>query len=207
MGRPLISVGIAMSERFQMLVDQDVKIEEANDLLARVLNRYREDGLITGEPDADCVLGGEGYRPGPAILMAYEPRETGFPFWELRTCGIEPQVGRHFNYWAYGPSCEGFSCPLCRADYVPGDERKSDLFSDAVGQWAQESGPALVRCAVCAGEVPLSEWLWRPPLGFGNLSFTFWNWPSLRSPVWRIDVQEITEQATGHKLVYTYGRI
>ena len=196
-----------MSERFQMLVDQDVKIEEASDLLARVLHRYRDDGLIMGEANAACVLGGEGYRPGPAIPEVYKLRRSEIPFWELKTCGIELQVGRTFNYWAYGPSCEGLSCPLCKAEYAPGDEQLSDLFSDAVGQWVQESGPALVRCAFCAGEVPLTEWLWRPPLGFGNLSFTFWNWPSLSSPSWRISIQEITEEATGHRLVYTYGRI
>ena len=39
-----------MSESFQMLVDQDVQIEDASDLEARVLHRYREDGLIMGEP-------------------------------------------------------------------------------------------------------------------------------------------------------------
>jgi hypothetical protein len=196
-----------MSQGFQMLVDQDVKAGEASDLLARVLHRYREERLIMGEANAACVLGGEGYRPGPAIRKVYKLKESEIPFWELNTCGIEPQVGRQFNYWAYGPSCEGFSCPLCEAEYAPGDERVSDRLSDAVSQWAQESGPSVVRCAVCDREVPLTEWLWRPPLGFGNLSIRFWNWPSFRSPGWRINFQEITEGATGHKLIYTYGRV
>jgi hypothetical protein len=152
-----------MSDRIQMFVGQDVKIDEASDRLARVLHRYREDGLIIGEFKVACVLGGEGYRRGPAIPKLYTLEESEVPFWELDTCGIDPQVGRHFDDWADGPSCEGFSCPLCRAEYEPRDERVSNLFSDAIRQWAQESGPAVVRCASCAGEVPLSEWLWRPP--------------------------------------------
>jgi hypothetical protein len=196
-----------MSDTFQMLVDQDVTLEDASDLAARVLRRYREAGLIMGEATADCVLGPMGYRLGPAIPGAYELRESRFPFWELTTCGIEPKVGRAFNYWAYGPSFEGFSCPICKADYGMHDERLRDQFRDAIGQWIKESGPALVTCAFCAGEVPLPEWHWRPPLGFGNLSFTFWNWPALDSPRWRINIQKITEQATGHRLVYTYGRV
>ena len=69
-----------MSESFQMLVDQDVQIEDASDLEARVLHRYREDGLIMGEANADCVLGPVGYRPGPAIPESYELRESRFPF-------------------------------------------------------------------------------------------------------------------------------
>jgi hypothetical protein len=196
-----------MGESFVMLADQEVKREEANEALARVLCRFRAEGLIMGELDADCVLGGEGYRPGPAIPKAYELGESAVPFWELKTCGVEPRVGRTFNYWAYGPSCEGFSCPICKAEYEAHDDRVSDMFSDAIGQWVQESGPTLVICAFCAREVPLTEWLWRPPLGFGNLSFTFWNWPSLHSPRWRVNIHETTEQATGHKLVYSYGRV
>jgi hypothetical protein len=196
-----------MSNHFQMLVDQDAKIEDADELLVRVLHRYRDEGLIVGGANAACVLGGEGYRPGPVIPEAYELRESEIRFWERQTCGVELQVGRAFNYWAYGPSCEGFSCPICKAEYAADDERVSEMFSDAIGQWVEESGPALARCAACARPVPLTEWVWRPPLGFGNLSIRFWNWPSLHSPGWRISVQKITEQATGHKLVYTYGMI
>jgi hypothetical protein len=196
-----------MSDAFVMLVDPVVTIEEASDLRARVLRRYRKDGLITGRANGDCVLGGEGYRPGPSIPRVYRPSKSEGRFWELKTCGIEVRIERQFNYWAYGPSCQGFSCPLCKAEYEPRDERMNDRFSDAVGQWVDQSGPALVRCAVCNGEVPFTEWLWEPPLGFGNLSFTFWNWPLLRSPGWRIDIQEITEKLTGHKLIYTCGKI
>jgi hypothetical protein len=196
-----------MSDFFVMLVDQDVRIEEANETMARVLHRFRDDGLIVGELDADCVLGGEGYRPGPALPKVYELSDSEHPFWELHVCGVEPQVGRAFNYWAYGPSHEGFSCPICKTEYGSDDNRLSDEFSQAIGQWVEESGPALVRCVICAREVPLTEWLWTPPLGFGNLSFRFWNWAPFESLAWRINIRTIMEEVTGHRVVYTYGRI
>ncbi len=83
----------AMSDSFVMLVDQDVQIEEADETVGRVLHRFRDDGLIVGELDADCVLEGEGYRPGPALPKVYELREPEYPFWKLQTCRVEPQVG------------------------------------------------------------------------------------------------------------------
>jgi hypothetical protein len=44
-------------------------------------------------------------------------------------------------------------------------------------------------------------------LGFGNLSFTFWNWPPLDKPSWKIDIPARVKEVTKHKLVSTYGHI
>ena len=76
-----------MSQGFQMLVDQDVKAGEASDLLARVLHRYRKEGLIMGEASAACVPGNEGYTSGPAIPKVYKLKRSEIPFWKLNTCG------------------------------------------------------------------------------------------------------------------------
>jgi hypothetical protein len=43
-------------------------------------------------------------------------------------------------------------------------------------------------------------------LGFGNLSFTFSDWPQLDSPGWRIDIRELVKEITDHRVVYTYGK-
>jgi hypothetical protein len=51
------------------------------------------------------------------------------------------------------------------------------------------------------------EWDWMPPLGFGYLSFSFWNWPPLDAPGWRIDIPAIIGEITGHRIVSTYGHI
>ena len=88
---------------------------------------------------------------------------------------------RDFNHWAYGPSCEGYSCPLCNQEFEPDNEDLADVLSEAIGQWIEQSGPALVPCPSCKGHVPVTEWRCQPPLGFGNLSVVFWNWPPLDS--------------------------
>jgi hypothetical protein len=62
-----------LSDNFVMLVDADATIEEAEEIKQRVLDRFRASGIIAGEANEECVLGGEGYRPGPAISQLYEP--------------------------------------------------------------------------------------------------------------------------------------
>jgi hypothetical protein len=175
--------------------------------MTQVLHRLRTSGLIMGELNSDCVLGGKGYSPGPAVPELYALGESKHPFWKLRTCGVEPEVGRGFNYWAYGPSCEGSTCPKCNAPYEPWNDLLRDEFSRAIELWMRQSGPALVKCAICAGDVRLTDWLWHPPLAFSNLRFTFWNWPPFELPAWRIDVRALVEEALGHRSVYTYGRL
>ena len=127
------------------------------------------------------MQGSLGYRPGPAVHQVYELPENELPFWDHITCGVELRVGRDFNHWAYGPSCEGYSCPLCNQEFEPDNEDLADVLSEAIGQWIEQSGPALVPCPSCKGHVPVTEWRCQPPLGFGNLSVVFWNWPPLDS--------------------------
>jgi hypothetical protein len=116
---------------FEMLVDADVMAEEAEDVSRAVLGRFRELGLITGKLSDECVLGGKGYRPGPAVADLYKLRDGERRFWELVTCGVEPVVARGFNVWALGPSFEGFLCPSCAAKIEI--EPSFDPFGNAVG--------------------------------------------------------------------------
>jgi hypothetical protein len=156
--------------------------------------------------NSDCVLGGEGYRPGHAVQSLYTLAEREGRFWSLKTCGVEPEIGRHFNFWALGPVFHHFTCPTCGAEL-----REDDSFKDAVGDalnaWAAQSGSDTVACPMCAGEHPITEWPCKPPLGFGNLSFTFWNWPPLDSSSWKVDIPAIVEAVTSHRIVRTYGHI
>ncbi len=196
-----------MSENFEMLVNADVTVEDAEELKELVLARFRELELIAGEANEDCVLGGVGYRPGPAISRLFRSDDQNFPFRELLTCGVEPKVGREFNYWAYGPSCEGYACPRCEAKFDSDDEELQETLSTAIGEWVDQSGLANVTCPRCTEDVPITDWRCDPPLGFGNLSFTFWNWPRLDSPSWQIDIPAIVREVTGHRIILTNGHI
>ena len=81
------------------------------------------------------------------------------------------------------------------------------MLSEAIGQWIEQSGPALVPCPSCKGHVPVTEWRCQPPLGFGNLSVVFWNWPPLDSCAWRIDILALIRQAMLHPLIRTHGHV
>jgi hypothetical protein len=196
-----------MSDNFQMLVDPDATLEEANQLRDAVLNRFREMRLITGTATGECVLGGKGYRLGPAVPKLYILKRNECAFWELTASGVEPKVGRHFNIWAVGPDFQGLTCPKCDGQFEALDDAFKDVFGQALGDWYHQSGPALFPCPRCGKTPSVTEWHCKPPLGFGNLSFTFWNWPPLDSRAWKIDIMALVEEITGHKLVSTHGHI
>ncbi len=195
-----------MSDNFEMLVDVDATAQEAEDVCPAVLGHFRTLGLITGEANRECVLGGKGYRPGAAVAALYKLQKREYPFWELLTCGVEPQVGRGFNDLALGEVCEGFCCPSCAAEIEPFGEAFGDAVSKAIREWEDGSGWARVPCPNCRKTRPITEWPCKPPLGFGNLSFRFWNWPPLNSPAWAIDIAGIVRDVSGHTIVRTYGR-
>lgn len=196
-----------MSDNFEMLVDVDVTIDEAEEVMRVVLEKLQNVGLITSQSDRECTFGGDGFKPGPSIQDAYVLGKNEGAFWELRTCGVEPQVGRHFNDWALGPVCEGFECPTCGASIEPFDESFQDALGTAICAWTDQSGSLLVSCPKCQSDHPVTDWPCKPPLGFGNLSFRFWNWPPLTSSSWTTDVSAIVGEATGHTIVRTYGHI
>jgi hypothetical protein len=196
-----------MSDNFELLVDVDAAAGEAADLSRAVLDRFRKVGLIAGRANGDCVLRGKGYRPGPAVPDAFKRQRRECRFWELVTCGVEARVGRGFNAWALGPVCEGLGCPSCGSEFEPFGDALGDAIEKAIGEWIQQSGRALVPCPQCRTSRPITEWGCKPPLGFGNLAFCFWNWPPLDSPSWKIDIAAMARDVTGHTIVRTYGHV
>lgn len=196
-----------MSDNFEMLVDVDAAAEEAEGLSRAVLDRFRELSLITGMLSDDCVLAGEGYRPGSAVTELYMLEQREGRFWNLVTCGVAARVGRGFNEFALGAVCQGLTCSACRAEFDPYGDGFMDSFGNAIREWYDQSGPALLACPRCAAKRSIDQWQCKPPLGFGNLAFTFWNWPPLDSPCWKIDIAAIVREVTGHTIVRTYGHI
>jgi hypothetical protein len=201
-----------MSDSFEMLVDVDVSEGDAQELSAKVIEALVDRGLIVATANEDCVLGGMGYFIGPKIKRAYKLSQGEGAFWKLTTSGVEPVVQRGFNEWALGPVCEGLICPSCRAKFMPFDEKLGDTFGDpfakSIGNWMKGIDAASAcLCPRCSATIPLTEWGCDPPLGFGNLAFRFWNWPPLRSSGWRIDICELVQRETGHRVVHTHGHI
>jgi DNA-directed RNA polymerase subunit RPC12/RpoP len=196
-----------MSDSFQMLVDADVTVAGARDTSRAVLAEFRKRGMITGKANGDCVLGGKGYQPGPSIPGLYASRKNEIRFWELQTCGVEVKVGRGFNVEALGQACEGLACPCCGSHILPFDDDFDSAMSVAVREWLDRSGRALVRCPQCSKKSAVTKWQCTPPLGFGNLSFRFWNWPPFDVPAWKIEIPDLVQKLTGHTIVVTEGHV
>lgn len=196
-----------MSDNFEMLVDVDATAEEAAELARAVLERFHTLGLISGDPNGDCVPGGQGYRPGSAVADLYKRQTREGRFWELLTCGVEPLIGRGLNEWALGPVCEGFTCSACGAEIEPFGNEFGDSVGKAIGEWYDQSGAALLECPQCAHKRSITDWCCKPPLAFGNLAFRFWNWPPLDSPSWSIDLATIVREVTSHRVVSTHGHM
>ena len=196
-----------MSDTFEMLVDVEVSLADARDLSNAVIIEFRNRGLIVGELTPDCALGGLGYRTGPSILTLYTPQSNESKFWKLVTSGIEPRIERTFNHWALGSSCESFSCVKCFGKVELSDREFRKAVIDAIEEWINELGTAELTCPHCKQSTPVTLWKAQPPLGFGNLSFCFWNWPPLDLPGWQLDIPELVRSITGHTIVLTWGRI
>ncbi len=196
-----------MSDHFQMLVDEDVTLDEAPAVSANVITALRDRELITGDLTPDCVLGGNGFRIGQAIPTIYTLQANECRFWDLATSGIEPSIKRSFNYWALGPSCEYLVCPNCDQKHEEFDSPFGDAVFEAVGQWHDQSGAAIVSCPSCGNKAQITDWQSKPPLGFGNMSFHFWNWPPFDLPNWKLDIPALFHEITGHSIVITWGDI
>jgi len=200
-----------MSDSFEMLVDVDVSAGDAQSLSAKVIDALVDRGLVVATANEDCVLGGMGYPVGPKIKRAYILSQGEGAFWELTTSGVEPTVRRGFNDLALGPVCEGLICPQCRAQFMPfeGDLAAGfgDQFAKSIGDWLKGASNCAIPCPVCQQPIALERWECHPPLGFGNLSFRFWNWPPLDSSRWNIDICGLVREITGHTIVRTYGRL
>ena len=79
-------------------------------------------------------------------------------------------------------------------------------WSEAVEEW-YEGGAGLLRCPACQKQAAVPLWRYEPACGFGNLSFTFWNWPAFTSQYWLRTPIEIVEAALGRPCVLVSGRI
>jgi hypothetical protein len=196
-----------MGTYFEMLVDPVVGELEARDVCDAVVTRFRQLGIIEGDLDPECALGGEGYRPGPRALDLYKPKEGQWHPLNYKDHGVEPIVRRNFNYWAIGPVCKGFECPHCRAKIPESDGEFVSAVCEAVVPWLKGSDLGSVACPRCATKTAITNWHCKPPLGIGNLSFSFWNWPNFDAPEWQVDLRKVVAEITGHPVVHTYGKI
>jgi hypothetical protein len=112
---------------------------------------------------------------------------------DLDTNGLAIQVGRTVFSTIGGE----LTCRACEAQVEP-----EDTWFEAVDAWYAGDDGVMFACPECGQPERLTEWSGNFPWGFGNLGFTFWNWPALSARF----VQEFTEKL-GHRIVVVQGKL
>jgi hypothetical protein len=185
-----------MGDWFESIVDVEATAEEADRLAAEVLAWLVERGIVMAEP-TDCVLGGDGYAPGPNYAEAVVEPDPHLH--DLHTNGLSVITGQTVFY---SMGVDQVVCPHCETVVVDHHDQGSwDRFAVSIDGWY--SGESGVRaCEHCGRPVKLNDWHWSPPWGFGYLGFKFWNWPML-APGFVADVSS----RLGHRTVAPCGKV
>lgn len=184
-----------MGDWFQTVVDRDVGPDEAEALALQVRQWLVERGIV-GPAATDCVLGAdEGYPPGPNFLLAIDGPDHRLR--EMSVNGLQIVVGR--TVFDSGQGDIRIDCPGCGKAIDDSDALEEG--GRAIGEW-YDGEEGMLRCPHCGGEAPVTECLFDPPWGFGNLGFQFWNWP----PLHKTFVVELTERL-GHRTVLVEGKL
>jgi len=185
-----------VGEHFQSIVDRDATSEEAEQLASLVVDVLVKRGIIEAD-QSSCILGFDpGYPPGPSVKdVVTAPADS---LRELWTNGLEVVTER--NVFDARQASSDFVCDACHLRFSYEDV--SPGWSDAIDEWYKGEGVGLFACPRCKEAKPITDWTFDPPWGFGNLGFTFWNWPPLRESF----VEEITA-LLGHRTVLVAGKL
>jgi Zn ribbon nucleic-acid-binding protein len=179
-----------MGDWFQTIVDVDATLSEAEEIATHIVDWLIELEVI--EPtQQDCVLGSDlGYPPRKFELVVEQPDHH---LHKVLSNGLQVSIGRRVFYT--GQSGSTITCPSCNA-HAP------DKWTDAVNEWYKNEGAALLECIECGNVEPVTDWVFNPAWGFGNLGFTFWNWPPLKKSF----LDEFVERI-GHRTVFIADKL
>lgn len=178
-----------MGSYYETIVDRDAaSTGEAQQLAHTVIAWLVAQAVIAAEA-TDCVLGESlGHRPGRRYMTALEDAASG-RFLELLTNGLEVGTQRSVVLNNQGQFA-GLVCPAC-AGTVP----QGRACSDALNDW-HGGGAGDLSCSHCAHRESVAHWEHIEPMGFGTLTFTFWNWPALSASF----VKALSQQP-GHRTI------
>jgi hypothetical protein len=182
-----------LGDYYQTAADLDANIQTAQ-VTADRLRDWMISQQIIVPTASDRVLGGLGYAPDKNYTLAVK---QPYPIlFELHVNGVE-FIAKRSVFYAMGIGRISVVCSACRGAF-----ELNDPWSEAVNEWYEDTGPALLPCAHCGAEAPITDWQHDPPFAFGNVGVTFWNWPELRD-----DFVKTLTDLTGHRFRLIYGKV
>jgi hypothetical protein len=186
-----------MGDWFETVAVIDVTEDEAPAMAAAVLDWLVGEKVVVAEK-TDCVLSsGGGHAPGAnfgAIVSELDPSPFSF-----RTNGLQLDIGRGVYF---SMEADHVVCPHCGAVTRLGARTDAwEQLSDRIDLWAAGKADSY-DCTFCGRSSALNDWQWTPPWAFGELGFTFWNWPRLRDDF----VAELSERL-GRRAVRPFGQM
>lgn len=162
-----------MNSTVQHLVAADVPAADVDALAARLRAWLLAEGIIAAELSA-CVPDGVGHAPGPHCARAVGADDVALARLHRQPLnGVILRCGR--MVYDCGRLGAAF-CPHCGHVLLTASDPR---WFDALEQWLVEGGAGRLACTQCLLEAPLPQWQHEPPLGFGCLGLSFWNWPPL----------------------------
>jgi len=182
-----------MSDIFISLVPQPINTTEVIALADKVINWLYQQNIIKNTK-TDCVLGSnEGYPPGDGFKKIIDGDDYGLL--DLYTNGLEVKIAREvFHNGGHG--VDSISCPNCNCNIISTD------WGEIIDEWYNETGKDKIVCLDCKTTASITEYKFVPAWAFGNLGFTFWNWPPFKEGF----VKDL-ETLTAKSITIVYGRL
>jgi hypothetical protein len=182
-----------MGDNFISVVPLKIAKPETQSLAERVINWLKQKQIIQKEK-TDCVLGDNmGYAPGENFKTAIDGDDCGVP--EFKTNGLEIVTQREvFHNGQNG--IDSVTCPNCNFNIMDSD------WGELVSEWFNDTGRDKITCTTCNNIYSIVDYKFDPPWAFGDVGFTFWNWPSLTD-----DFIEEFKTVIGKPVTVVYGRL
>lgn len=166
-------------DRVRHLVAPELPAAVGADRAADVLGWLQAEGIVAADESACLPDAASGYAPGPhcaqALALPVEARAVE----RLRRLPVNGVLLRSGRMVYHGPTLGSAFCPHCDKPLaIPSDPR----WFDAVEQWlliGEDADEGLLLCTGCTLLAPVTSWACEPPVGFGCLGLSFWNWPPL----------------------------
>lgn len=181
-----------MSDTFQTIVDIEVSLTDAPIIANRMLAWLIQQDIVAAMP-SHCILGSDsaGYAPVHyQKVTESDPATTNLD--KLAVNGLEICAGRR----VFCPTSDVVvQCPHCHTDC-------GDSWQDAVDSWYSRQQVGMLQCTNCGQQAPITAWHFDPVWGFGNLGFTFWNWPPLSQRF-----RSAFDDQLGHRTVFISSKI